>query len=83
MKIKVEFEINTDLNELERIYGKEAMQKYYYTDPKTHLRGVEVILKNRFNLDFTNADITNFVVSKGYFKNGKYIFDEAVFTDIL
>lgn len=83
MKIKVEFDINVDLKTLKKLYGKEAMKKYYYENPTTHFREIKDILEDRFKEEFTSIDITSLEISKGYFKNGEYIFDEAIFTDIL
>ena len=60
MKIKVEFDIDVDLNKMLKKYLKDGVERYC-----------------------TSIDIKNVEILKGYFKNGEYIFDEAVFTDIL
>lgn len=82
MKIKVEFEINIDLNEMLKKYGKEKVEKFYYKNPKIHFEEIEKFLKNGVK-PYCTIDITNLEISKGYFKNGEYIFDEAIFTEIL
>lgn len=83
MKIKVEFDIDIDLNKMLKIYGKEDVERFYNTNPKNHFEEIKNLLKDNVEPYCTSIDIKSLEISKGYFKNGKYIFDEAIFTDIL
>lgn len=47
------------------------------------LEEIEKLLRDNVERYCTSIDIKNVEILKGYFKNGKYIFDEAVFADIL
>lgn len=83
MKIKVEFDIDIDLNKMLKRYGKEEVGRFYNTNPENHFEEIEKLLKDNVERHCTSIDIKKLEILKGYFKNGKYIFDEAVFTDIL
>lgn len=83
MKIKAEFDIDIDLNKMLKIYGKEEVGRFYNTNPENHFKEIEKLLKDNVERYCTSIDIKKLEVLKGYFKNGKYIFDEAIFTDIL
>lgn len=83
MKIKVEFDIDVDLNKMLKKYKKEDVEKFYYTNPKIHFKEIEKFLKDGVERYCTSIDIKNLEISKGYFKNGEYIFDEAIITEIL
>lgn len=83
MKIKVEFDIDIDLNKILKRYGKEEVGRFYNTNPKKHFEEIERLLKDNVERYCTSIDIKSLEISKGYFKNGKYIFDETISTDIL
>lgn len=83
MKIKVEFDIDIDLNKILKRYGKEEVGRFYNTNPKKHFEEIERLLKDNVERYCASIDIKSLEISKGYFKNGKYIFDETISTDIL
>lgn len=83
MKIKVEFDIDIDLNKMLKRYGKQEVGRFYNTNPKKHFEEIERLLKDNVERHCTSIDIKKLEILKGYFKNGEYIFDEAIFTEIL
>lgn len=83
MKIKIEFDIDINLNEMLKRYGKQEVERFYNTNPKNHFEEIEKLLKDNVERYCTSIDIKSLEISKGYFKNGEYIFDEAIITEIL
>lgn len=77
MKITVEFDINIDIQKVISEYGKAVAEGVLNASTEEHLQKVTEFLKDGFEDDCTNINITNLSVSKDVFENGRYRFDDT------
>lgn len=57
MKIKVEFDIDIDLNKMLKRYGKQEVERFYNTNPENHFEEIEKLLKDNVERHCTSIDI--------------------------
>lgn len=77
MKITVEFDINVDIQKVINQYGKAVAENVLNASSQEHLQKITEFLKDEFEDDCTNINITNLSVSKDVFENGRYRFDDT------
>lgn len=78
MRIKVEFDINMDIQKDISQYGKAVAEGLLNVTTEEHLQKVTEFLKEQFEDDCTEIKVNSLSVSKGIFKNGVYIFDDII-----
>ena len=78
MRIKVEFDINMDIQKDLSQYGKAVAEGLLNVTTEEHLQKVTEFLKEQFEDDCTEIKVNSLSVSKGIFKNGVYIFDDII-----
>lgn len=83
MKITVEFDINIDIQKVISRYGKAVAEDVLNVSSQEHLQKITEFLKDEFEDDCTNINITNLSVSKGVFKNEVYRFDDTIISETL
>lgn len=77
MKITVEFDINVDIQKVINQYGKAVAENVLNASSQEHLQKITEFLKDEFEDDCTNINITNLSVSKDVFESGRYRFDDT------
>ena len=77
MKITVEFDINVDIQKVINQYDKAVAENVLNASSQEHLQKITEFLKDEFEDDCININITNLSVSKDVFENGRYRFDDT------
>lgn len=68
MKIKIEFEINMDIQKVISQHGKAVAECVLNASSKEHFQKVTEFLKDCFEDDCTEIKVNSLSVSKGVFK---------------
>ena len=83
MKIKVEFDINVDIQKVISEYGNEGAEQLLNVSSQEHLQKITKFLKEEFEDDCTDVKVNSLSVSKGVFKNKVYRFDDTSISETL
>ncbi len=83
MKITVEFEINVDIEKVEKQYSDEEVKYFLNVTEDEHLQKITKFLKEEFEDDCTDVKVNSLSVSKGVFKNEVYRFDDTSILETL
>lgn len=64
MKIKIEFEINVDLKEVEKQYNDEEVKYFLNITEDEHIQKMTKILKEEFEDDCTDVKVNSLIITK-------------------
>lgn len=64
MKIKIEFEINVDMEKAIKEYSDENIKYFYNMSTDEHLQRMTEILKEEFEEDCTDVKVNNLIIEK-------------------
>lgn len=64
MKIKIEFEINVDLKEVEKQYSDEEVKYFLNITEDEHIQKMTKFLKEEFEDDCTDVKVNSLIITK-------------------